>query len=231
MLYTKYNREERNICTHLFRVLHEAKNEYQILREFIGIDKPIEQFEIFSEVALIRDAFFQRKDKNLSEFMDNLVRLIKDQENIQTCRLFSELPKVLNDIKKTHPKQIRQKASVQNIILSEDESTVYGSLQGMFNAKPDLAIFLKNEIIVYEAKLTLDFEEQQIERTKKIVQVWSKLLFQDLGYTSPPQFYVRKLGLNKYRPDISWENIFKIISKVLPSNDKSYIAIESAIQN
>lgn len=91
MLYTQYNREERSICAHLFRVLHDPNDDYKILKEFIGMKNLPGRFDIFVEVALIRDAFHFRKTNNV-EFMDDLVRIIMKQENVSSCRLYSELP-------------------------------------------------------------------------------------------------------------------------------------------
>ena len=229
MLYTQYNREERNICAHLFRVLHEPKNEFQILRAFLNHEGPLTKFEIFTEVALIRDAYFYRKDKNIMEFMDDFVQLIIEQEGAKSCRLFSKLPEILNSINKTHPRQILRKAKALNIHLNNEEKRVYGSLQAMFNAKPDLAIFLEGKMVVCEAKFTLDFDQQQLKRTKAIVEIWSKLLYQDLGYESSPEYQIWKLGLEKFNPDIAWENIIAKISEVLPKDDKSYLAMFAAV--
>ena len=85
-----------------------------------------------------------------------------------TCRLYSELPEPLNDGRLTHPKQIRQKATAENIQLSENESKVYGAMQGMFNAKPDLVITIDNILLVCEAKLTESFDEGQLRRTSNM---------------------------------------------------------------
>ncbi len=229
MLYTQYNREERNICAHLFRVLHCPNEDYKILREFIGTSKLINQFDIFSEVALIRDAYHFR-EKNKSNFIDNIVKIIIEQENVKNCRLYSELPSILNNGRKTHPLQIRQKAKSKGFSLTLDENRVYGSLQGMFNAKPDLAIFLEDLVLVYEAKLTQNFNIQQLNRTQNIVEVWTRLLYNDLGYNSSPEYKILKLGIKKSNPDISWERIVDIVSSVLPKDDKSYLTMSSVIK-
>ena len=34
--YDEYNREERFICSHLFRLLHEPYDNYRALRKFLG---------------------------------------------------------------------------------------------------------------------------------------------------------------------------------------------------
>ena len=56
----------------------------------------------------------------------------------------------------------------------------------MFNAKPDLAITLPGIVIAYEAKFTQAFGREQTSRTERIVEVWRTLLYDDLGFASPP---------------------------------------------
>ena len=118
--YIEYNREERAICAHLFRLLHEKlenKKESPVVKFLKRIkngnsdltNQKFENLRIFCEVAIIRDAYQVRKP-NVSSFMDDLTVIIMSQENVKECRLYSELPKVLNDPGETHPKQIRQKA-------------------------------------------------------------------------------------------------------------------------
>lgn len=229
MKYISYNREERNICAHLFRLLHIEKNDNQILREFLS-PVTFNNFEIFTEVALIRDAYHNLTYQNKIEFVDSITRIIKEQENIEDARTYSELNSELSNPSKTHPRQIRQKAKEINFNFSKNENHVYGCLQSYFNAKPDMAIILDNEILVYEAKLSLDFDSVQLERTKKIVEIWSRLLYKDLGFSSTPRdAVVKKLGMEKYAPDISWEKIYNIAAKVLPIEDKSLISLKSML--
>jgi len=176
-------------------------------------------FRIYAEVALLRDAYYARKP-NTDELMNGLVRMLIEQESVCKCRIFTELPEHLRNGSKTHPKQIRQKAGDE---LSKEEGCVYGAMQGMFNAKPDLAVCIGDELLIYEAKLTLDFDPRQMERTKKIGEVWGKLLFQDLGYLSPPTVKIRTLGLLKCKPepDISWETIAGIAETIYPEGDRT----------
>jgi len=232
MKYIEYNREERNICTHLFRVLHIENDNYKVLRTLLGKYSDFKNFEIFTEVALLRDAYYYKKnqDMNVLTFLDKVVKNIMKQEEKSNCRFYSELNSELNNPLKTHPKQIRQKASALNLSLNEDEKIVYGALQGMFNAKPDMAIFLDDIILVYEAKLSLDFDKEQIRRTNNIVNIWAEILYNDLGYNKKPKFKVFKLGLEKYKPDISWEKIIEILSDNLPAHDKSLHSIKMAVQ-
>ncbi len=84
-------------------------------------------------------------------------------------------------------------------LFTADERKVYGALQGMFNAKPDLAITINNYLLVFEAKLTLKFNDEQIKRTKNIAQVWAKLLYEDMEFKKEPEFTVLKLGAAKLK--------------------------------
>lgn len=219
MNYISFNREERNLCTHLFRLLHLENDNYHILRKFLA---PTEftRFDIFTEVALIRDYYFTDK-KNIM-FLDEMIKIICKQEGIQKCRLYSELKCELNDPQITHPRQIAQKVRCDHPgYFNSDELKIYGCLQAYFNAKPDLAIILENNIIVYEAKLTSNQDKEQIKRTERIVEVWRDLLYKELGFSSPPNIEVKALGLAKDNPDISWENVRDIASEILDENDKS----------
>lgn len=180
----RYNREERYICTHLFRLLHEPTKDFLALRRFLGGNSDVAEFRIFAEVALIRDAYHERRG-NPNPFMDALVAIVAQQENVSECRLYSQLePVELCTPHLTHPRQIRFKAAGT---LSEHENAVYGAVQGMFNAKPDLVVCIGSQLLVYEAKLTLGFDKLQLRRTQNIAKVWAQLLFRDLGYQSPPE--------------------------------------------
>jgi len=143
--YDKYNREERAICAHLFRLLHEKNLELkekspigQFLNKLALQNHNInltnlnyDNIGIFCEVAIIRDAF-QNFKPSVNQFMDDLTKLIMQQEKIQECRLYSQLPEVLCNPELTHPKQIREKAKSEGIQLTQNESQVFGALQGMF---------------------------------------------------------------------------------------------------
>lgn len=134
--YDEYNREERFICSHLFRLLHEPRDEYRAIRDFLDTPDLKDTFKIYAEVALIRDAYFVRKPNHF-DFMNRLVDIVMKQEDVQNCRSYEDLPSRLSDASKTHPKQIKQRAGDE---LSSEEKKVYGAIQGMFNAKPDLVI-------------------------------------------------------------------------------------------
>lgn len=223
--YDEYNREERYLCSHLFRLLHEPMDSNRALREFLGYSSELPQFRIYAEVALIRDAYHARKP-GVAPFMDGLVGLIMTQEEVPECRLYSELPEDLRNIQKTHPRQLKHEAGD---LLTDEEKNVYGALQGMFNAKPDLAICLEDSLIVYEAKFTLDFDPYQMKRTKNIGEAWAKLLYSDLGFANEPELKVRTLGLSKYSPDVSWEAVSKLADSIYPEVDRSRRALKNSL--
>jgi len=154
-----------------------------------------------------------------------MVRMLMGQESVSECRLYSELPDELSNGSKTHPKQIRQKAGN---LLSPDEERVFGAMQGMFNAKPDLVVCINEELLIYEAKFTLDFDLKQMTRTENIGKIWAALFYADLGYTKPPAVKVLKLGLAKFSPDISWEDVSRISANIYADNDRTRVAIENA---
>lgn len=238
MEYDYYNREERALCAHLFRLLHEwiaPDREGDEIVQFLERsgadveDLDVRRIKIFTEVALIRDAYFIRKD-DAEDFMDDLAREVADQENLIDYRLFSQLPQVLRDPSQTHPKQIRQKAASEGVDLTKEEGVLYGAVQAMFNAKPDLAITTQDQIVAYEAKYTEPFNLEQIRRTEKIAQVWSRLLSEDLGFAREPRVIVSKIGPSKFVPEISWEWLFDLAQKTYISDDRTYIAMSNAVR-
>jgi len=224
-IYSKYNREERNLCSHLFRLLLMDAPNYEPLKMFIG-DDDLTNPRIFSEVALLRDAYFVRKP-DINDFLDKLCMLVAKQENLEKIIKYSSLPSEL----RTHPRQIRAKAKKKNIILSVDDNILYLRIQNMFNAKPDLVICYNNTLIIYEAKYTLGFNKTQLERTGKMGKIWKELLYKDLGFDKKPKLQIRKLGLEKYKPDISWPKVKEIASEYLPENDLSLEAFINAVEN
>lgn len=245
--YDYYNREERAICAHLFRLLHERIDEKydSPLGEFLTkLSKSNMVFKngnsslttlnfentcIYCEASLIRDAY-QDKKPNLNSFMDNLTQLIMKQENVADCKLYSELDERLNNINVTHPKQIRQKATTKNIQLSDGESKVYGAMQAMFNAKPDLVITVDNILLVCEAKYTESFDEEQLNRTWNIAEVWATLLYEDLGFKEKPTYTVFKLGGASFNPHINWTDVTEIANKTYNNNDRTRIAINAGLE-
>lgn len=248
--YDRYNREERAICSHLFRLLHESLNRKfdspfgQVINlimarnvKFYNVQEvsnyPVfENIGVYTEVAIIRD-YYKKNSSNPYRFLDDLVTLIMKQEKITgDCKKYSELSELGNGLNKpweTHPKQILLKASENNLPLNLNERKVYGAIQGMFNAKPDLVLTIDNKLIVIEAKFTEKFDQGQLERTSKIAQVWSELLFSEFGFRNKPEYAIVKLGASKYNPDIAWEDICNIGNMTYPSDDRSRIAFNVGI--
>lgn len=210
MEYIKYNREERDLCAHLFRLLLDDQPNWGPLKAFLKLDN-VNNPRIFCEAALIRDAYHQRvKTNDNKKFMVSMVDFVAAQEGISDYTKFIKLASELQTPKTTHPKQIAYKIKNGDFENKKNDLTVYGILQGMFNAKPDLVICEGNNLYVYEAKYTLGFDEMQLKRTGEIAEVWKILLFKDLGFYKEPDIKVRKLGLKKYDPSISWEDVYDI---------------------
>lgn len=246
--YSTYNREERALCAHFFRLLHERLSEkgnsplgkiIQLLSQkdlwFINgpvhiQSLPFKKIGIYSEAALIRDAYHVRKGAELVQFMDQLTELIKIQEKVDNCPLYSQRNDILGNPTETHPKQIRLKADYNGIHLSDGERRVYGAMQAMFNAKPDLLILIDNHMFVCEAKFTEAFDDIQLERTLRIAEVWADLLYKDLGLNEPPVYSVIKLGAASQKPDLSWEEVNEIANSVYPPEDLSRQAFNHAIE-
>lgn len=249
MRYNFYNREERALCSHLFRLLHEKWSDNitgsalsRLLKvlstkglNFKNAEKAVNLSQlrfinvaIFPEVALIRDAYESLKP-NPDDFMNGLVNIIKQQEGVSECTLYSELPELLRNPSKTHPKQIRRKATEANVCLNNEDFKVYGALQGMFNAKPDLAITIDDCLLTFEAKFTGKFNTVQLDRTWKITGVWSSLLYKDLGFKKPPAYTVIKLGLAKHKPNLSWQEVLRISEDFYTETDRSLIAFQNAL--
>lgn len=245
--YDQYNREERALCAHLFRLLHEhidqrkgsplgrflAELEKSHLTFKNGIPnlsiRAFNNIGIYIEAAIIRDAYVHAKP-NVNPLMNDLVRLVMKQENVQVCRLYSELPEPLNNIRKIHPKQIFRKAEDLKIRLSEEEMKVYKSLQGMFNAKPDMVLTIDNQLLVCEAKFTQKFDQSQIDRTWNIAEAWTKLLYKDMGFSAPPIYTVFTLGPERAGSDISWRQVLEIAKQTYAEGDRSRMAIEMGVE-
>ena len=241
--YDSYNREERAICSHLFRLLHENLSDKHgsPFFKFLSLlsDKPMtfggspfdltrlkfKNIAVYSEVSIIRD-YYQHLKPSHNSFMESLSLLIMEQEGVSNCRRYSDLPSPLNDHRNTHPNQIRRKAKTLNIDLTEDEQRAYGAMQGMFNAKPDLVLTIDDYLLVCEAKLTEPFDLDQLERTRNITQVWATLMYEEFGFDHPPECLVFTLGAQQYNPDISWEDILQIAEVTYDDNDRSRLAFQ-----
>lgn len=227
MCYIEYNREERDICAHLFRLLLEDQPRWGPLKRFLEVevvDKP----GLFCEAALLRDAYHTRKP-DVACFMDRVCEIIARQEQVRDYTPFSGLPSELNDPTRTHPKQIRRKMVDTGYTLSDGDSAVYGSLQAMCNAKPDLVICNGKALIVYEAKYTCDFDQVQLQRTRQIADLWAELLYQDLGFSDRPSVEVRTLGLARFSPDVSWDTVHTIALEIWGPDDYSVRVLAKAL--
>jgi hypothetical protein len=241
--YDKYNREERYICSHLFRLLHEnidkkdgPLGELLLLlskRDLNGKKLNFDNLQfknvgIYSEVALIRDAYkFLKKNNQEKKFMDDLVDfLFENKGAADIYRKYSELPDALI---KTHPEKISWKAKKIDIHFeSKNEEEIYGIIQSIFKSKPDLLITIDSYLIVFEAKFTQSFDEKQFNRSSLIAKIWAKLLYEQLGFEKEPDFYVVKLGGKK--SDIPWEKILKIADRTYKKkDDRSLIAFKNCV--
>lgn len=78
--FTNYNRQERDICAHLFRLLLEDQPNWGPLCQFLGVEAVVNP-RVYCEVALIRDAYHARKPDS-AEFMTELVELVAQQEQV-----------------------------------------------------------------------------------------------------------------------------------------------------
>lgn len=227
MEYQKYNREERDICAHLFRLLLDDQKNWEPLKDFLG-DSQVSDPRIYCEVALIRDAYHVRKP-DIQQFMNELIDLIARQNDVISYTHFPHLPDFIKNPDQTHPKQILFKLRDRGLLEIEGNKVVYGNLQAIFNAKPDLVVCNGSNLVVYEAKYTSGFHTEQMERTKKIGCVWQKLLFRDLGFASEPSLTIRKLGMASTRPDISWETVYEIAEKHWGESDFSVVVLSKVL--
>jgi len=84
--------------------------------------------------------------------------------------------------------------------------------------------------LIYEIHLSLAFDDEQTKKLKRIANIWSDLLYEDLGYKEKPAYTIIKLGLEKFEPDLSWESVIEILTTNLPENNKSLISIKKAVE-
>lgn len=241
--YQEYNREERDLCAHLFRLLLLDQEKWWPLRDFLGIGREVDigQPQVFCEVALIRDVFHAKKKQDgdgAREFMIKLTELVARKLRVASYTPFGKLlPEDLQDFDKTHPRQILMKLKKQDAPVTEYDEQVYEKIQSLFSAKPDLLVSCSGKFYVYEAKFCLGFTDSQLALTELIAKVWKEMLFNDLGYEQIPDYELRVLGLQenieslneKNQPAYqgsSWEAVRQIAQEFLPENDFSRMAIE-----
>lgn len=251
MRYDEYNREERAICSHLFRLLFEklatdpensglAAILNVLVKKSLNFSKTcnfaedifkidLSQASIYTEVALIRDAYHVRKP-DIEPFMNRLVSIVAIQEQVKKFRIYSELPEDLKNPKSTHPRQIKMKADKTGVKLTDEERKIYGAIQVMYNAKPDLAIAVDKYLIVFEAKFTEPFDGAQMQRTNNIARVWAELLYEDLGFADIPIYTVAKLSDKKQGVDLSWQEVLEVARTLYGTNDRSLLAFEKGVK-
>lgn len=230
--YDSYNREERAICAHLFRLLHEnlAQKEASPLGQFLQKlsfnELKFENIGIYCELAIIRDAYENIKPDTDSFMKQIIAQLIKKD----ATNNFS-INEILRNIKKTSPHRIDRK----KIDSHEENNEIYMAIQAVFHSKPDLAITIDNNLLVFEAKFTQSFDKKQFKRTENIANIWTEILYQDFGFAEKPACLVFKLGAEKNRRQgdtkyITWEDIFEIVKKTYPVEDRTYIAFETGVK-
>lgn len=248
-LYDRYNREERALCSHLFRLLHEpapaAELEPPIAQfarlltdnqetEWIGNPNPSpntdwQQARMYSEVALLRDAYKDRLTRSEhNEFMDQIVAEVSRIENVNDCISWSEL--MAQQTKgHIHPRRVLNTLKNRDLSsLIDGSQAVYCTIQSMFNSKPDMALTFNGHLVLIEAKFTQKRNDKQIALSKKTVRVWASILYEDLGFAEPPKAYaVATLGAHK--GDITWSDVANIADQYYSENDISRQAFRYAM--
>ena len=87
----------------------------------------------------------------------------------------------------------------------------------------------KGHLLIYEAKYTLRFDRAQLQRTKYIGQIWSELLFRDLGFSTQPVADVRTLGLERFSPNASREHVYGLVVQQWGEDDFSTRVLRRAL--
>lgn len=247
--YDRYNREERALCSHLFRLLHEpapsAELEPPIVqfarllidnREIEWIGDPNlspkadwQQVRMYSEVALLRDAYKDRLTRaEHDEFMDEIVAEVSRIENVNDCISWSEL--MAQQTKgRIHPRRVLNTLENRGLSsLIDGNQAVYCTIQSMFNSKPDMALTFNGHLVLIEAKFTQKRDGKQIALARKIVRVWASILYEDLGFAELPKAYaVATLGAHK--DDITWSDVANIADQYYNENDISRRAFRYAV--
>ena len=212
MSYDNYNREERALCAHLFRLLQNSIHsdpELNFFERFLAnvapdngglrrdIDKlsgdDLRKARVYVEVALMRDVVAQEKicESQLARYCD---------ESCPPERRWSK------------PQQI-------------------------ISVKPDLAIVLPNLLLVVEVKFTSPFTPKQLKRTECLVEVWREAAdgaaFKALGLAVTAPAYVVCIGSKEFADDFDypyadWQALSTNASALFPGSDPSVLALQSA---
>ncbi len=247
--YDDYNREERSLCAHLFRLLHENLDlkEESPLGQFIKLifdkgiidesvsyeDLTFQNVRIYSELAIIRDIYYDLKSdkERLGNFMDELVEHVSEGVG-KECRPYTELNAFLNDPAQTHPRQFKDRLKKKNYGLDKNEVCVYSRVGELFSAKPDLLITVDNLLLICEAKLTMGFDKTQYERAERIGAFVEKYRYKDLGFISKPHFSIFRIGASsgKSKDNISWEEISQIADRTYDAEDRTRICLNKGVK-
>lgn len=222
MLYDSYNREERAICSHLFRLLLNslhAEPDHQFFRAFLKCisassrsdprltallvargDQLSQGARVYSEVALVRDVVATGKLSRKQ--LDAHCR-----EHNDRCRLHKA--QCTSDCDKCEP-------------LWEPRQ--------LLCVKPDIAIVLADLLIVIEAKFVLDFDDEQLKRTKSLVAVWRDLEtpMAALGLAPTADAFVLELGCKSRNPHIDWQTLADLAKESFGTGDPSVAALKYA---
>lgn len=249
-LYDHYNREERALCSHLFRLLHEparfpepdppiAQFARLLASSEIWEDRPSlsqvtdwQQARVYSEVALLRDAYAARSNSaEQDELMDRIVCEVSRLKDVNDCISWSELMSQLAG-SRIHPSKLMNELEKRALsVLIQGGREVYSAIQNMFNSKPDMAITFDGHIVLIEAKLTQRFDTAQMKRAEEIRQVWASALYKDLGLDGPPKACaVAKLGASRRVADITWGDVAGIAARHYSEGDRSRQAFEYAVE-
>ncbi len=214
--YDEYNREERALCAHLFRLLHEGLSSY-----------PKESY-----LKCIIDKIDNTNFRNAWNCISN------PEDELRNARIYCEVA-LIRDAREYG------KISTHDIESWADDFTQRGrkytwSYKALMAAKPDLVIAFPKLLLVFEAKLTSSFEEEQLKRLDDVIKVWkqpkrdeySPPLWTDFGVENEAVCYPMRLGNKnvKEKPDLSWQDIFTVMNeKGFPKNDRTWIAFDAAI--
>lgn len=251
--YDAYNREERAMCAHLFRLLHEGldRKEHSPLADFLGrlgiTPATFDQVAIYAEAAMIRDAYLHRKHLSsgsrinyVTPFMDEMVKLLAEIEGMPGYVLYSQLPRPLNLLGSIHPRQIYDRMNSKKKLtpprtFTPDEKHIYRVMKDVFLAKPDLAITVDASLIIIEAGLAIPVSEVRLTLMQKVARIWAELLYPDLGFEEPPYWKVCSLsryiqGAADSTPDLTWQDVYEIARETYPSTDRTVVALKGVCE-
>src|SRR5690606_28461485 len=146
--YLKYNREERDLCAHLFRLLLDDQKDWKPLKKFLRKDS-VANPRIYCEVSIILHGYVARNGE-IHDYMHELCELIAEMNEVKNYMKFQNIPEEFQKASKNiYSKRKIEKAlenysgdELQKILEynQEPNTSVYRTLQSMFNAKPDLAV-------------------------------------------------------------------------------------------